>query len=154
RERFLREARALAGLTSTHVVRVFDYGHLPVSGEPYLVMELLEGEDLSNRLKRQLAMGGGASKSERERDPIKQVLAWGLDACEALAEAHANGIIHRDIKPHNLFLATVGLAPSSVQELKVVDFGLAKLGDGAGANAQGQKELALTADAPMGTPLY
>jgi serine/threonine-protein kinase len=109
-ERFLNEARALAALRSEHVVRVMDVGQLE-SGRPYLVMEHLEGIHLEALL---------------ERDgPLNVELAIGyvLQVCEALAEAHALGIVHRDIKPENLFLWSGGPTSDTV---KVLDFGLAK----------------------------
>ena len=104
--RFQREARAIALLTSEHVVRVHDLGEL-ATGEPYLVMELLEGEDL-------------AQVVARGPVPIAQAVAWIGAACEAIGEAHALGILHRDLKPSNLFVTRRG-------QLKVLDFGLAKL---------------------------
>ncbi|MEZ4364302.1 MAG: serine/threonine-protein kinase [Kofleriaceae bacterium] len=105
-QRFEREARMVAALTSEHVVRVHDFGELP-SGEPYLVMELLEGQDLAT------IVAAGPVDPEHAR-------AWIRAAAEALAEAHALGMVHRDIKPSNLFLTRAG-------RLKVLDFGLAKL---------------------------
>src|SRR5512140_3199050 len=89
-ERFVREARAASRLRSEHVTRVHDVGRLE-SGSPYLVMELLEGEDLSRILKH-----GGAL-------PFQDAIVYVLQALEALAEAHAAGIVHRDLKPANLF---------------------------------------------------
>ena len=105
-ERFSREARAVASLTSEHVVRVHDLGALP-TGEPYLVMELLDGEDLAQVI-------------ARGPVPIARAVGWIRDACEAIGEAHSLGILHRDLKPSNLFVTRRG-------QLKVLDFGLAKL---------------------------
>ncbi|HVW25320.1 MAG TPA: serine/threonine-protein kinase [Polyangiaceae bacterium] len=115
--RFLNEARAAAVLRSNHVVRVIDVGQLD-TGRPYLVMEHLEGTDLDA-----LVESDGPVPVERAVDYVLQV-------CEALSEAHAAGIVHRDIKPENLFLSQAGPAKPIV---KVVDFGLAKRLDGAGA---------------------
>jgi len=126
--RFQREARLVAQLASPHVVRVHDLGTLD-SGEPYLVMELLDGEDLATLL---------------ARAPVssEQAVAWIAAACEALGEAHALGIVHRDIKPSNLIATRTG-------RLVVVDFGLAKLAAPAGASA------AVTADGLiLGSPHY
>ncbi len=109
-ERFLGEARSLASLRSRHVVRIIDVGQL-ATGTPYLVMEYLEGTDLET-----LLMKEGPLSVERAVDYV-------LQACEALAEAHAAGIVHRDVKPENLFLAGGGDAAPIV---KVVDFGIAK----------------------------
>jgi serine/threonine-protein kinase len=113
-ERFQREARLAARLRSEHVVRVHDVGALPDVG-PYMVMEYLEGSDLS--------------RIARERTtPIAGVVDWMLQACEAIAEAHALGIVHRDLKPDNLFVARLAGGASL---LKVLDFGISKLMPGA-----------------------
>lgn len=109
-ERFLREARASAKLKSQHAVRVHDFGRLP-SGTPYMVMEYLAGQDL-----RQLLQTRGSLT-------IEEAVQYVLEACEAVAEAHAMGIVHRDIKPANLFLVRRPAAPSII---KVLDFGISK----------------------------
>jgi hypothetical protein len=109
-ERFLNEGRALAALRSEHVVRVMDVGQL-ASGRPYLVMEHLEGVDLDALVDRD-----GALKVETAVNYVLQI-------CEPLAEAHALGIVHRDVKPENLFLWSGGPGKDIV---KVLDFGLAK----------------------------
>jgi serine/threonine-protein kinase len=111
-ERFVREARACAKLHSDYVCRVFDVGTLD-DGIPFIVMELLEGQDLA-RLKR--------------RGPVEPavVASYIVQACSALAEAHAAGIVHRDLKPGNLFLAK---RPDGKPILKVLDFGIAKAPD-------------------------
>src|SRR5215471_19269613 len=88
--RFLREARAAARLKSEHIARVLDVSTLD-TGEPYMVMEYLEGVDLGQMLRRQGPM------------PISSAVGLVLQACEAIAEAHALGIVHRDLKPANLF---------------------------------------------------
>jgi len=128
--RFFREAEAAARLKTEHVTRVFDVGYLE-DGAPYMVMELLEGKDLSVVL--------------RERSPaplpISDAVDYILQACEAIGEAHANGIIHRDIKPANLFLCGSTDAPC----VKVIDFGISKVMDAG---------LALTNDGMVGSPLY
>jgi hypothetical protein len=109
-ERFAEEARNAALLKSDHVARVFDFGRL-ASGELYLVMELLEGEDLATLLSSCGAL------------PAETVIRLALQACDALGEAHAAGIVHRDLKPENLFLARL---PSGDTRLKVLDFGVSK----------------------------
>jgi serine/threonine-protein kinase len=130
-ERFLREARAMAQLQSPHVARVIDVGRLE-SGLPYLVMEYLDGADLA----RVLAVNGPL--------PLKTACYYVMQACEALAEAHALGIVHRDIKPENLFLAR-SLSGGSI--VKVLDFGISKQ---ASVPAQ-----ALTAAQELvGSPIY
>jgi len=84
-DRFLREARAVRKLRSDHVVRVLDVGRLGGSGLPYIAMELLDGEDLERTLR------------SRGPLPIDEACAYIIQACEALAEAHARGIVHRDL---------------------------------------------------------
>jgi serine/threonine-protein kinase len=111
--RFLREAQSCVGLRGEHTVRVFDVGTLP-SGLPFMVMELLDGHDLRRELEQRGAL------------PIDEATTWVTEACHALAEAHARGIVHRDIKPGNLFLA---LQPDGRRIVKVVDFGISKLLD-------------------------
>lgn len=108
--RFMREARVAAKIRSEHVARVLDVDTLP-GGAPYLVMELLEGEDLKS-----VITGHGVM-------PIRQAVGCVLEACEAIAEAHSLGIVHRDLKPANLFLAR---HPSGRSMTKVLDFGISK----------------------------
>jgi serine/threonine protein kinase len=109
--RFVREARVVATLSNEHVVRIFDLGRTP-EGAPYIVMERLEGKDL------------GAVLQERGPVSILEATEWVAQASEALSEAHQRGIVHRDVKPQNLFLAKLPNRPTPV--LKVLDFGLAK----------------------------
>jgi hypothetical protein len=109
-ERFLREARFAVRLKSQHVARVFDVSTLP-GGAPYIVMEYLEGSDLASHL----AAHGPL--------PVASAAALVLQACDAIAEAHALGLVHRDLKPGNLFLTTTA---SGATLVKVLDFGLAK----------------------------
>jgi serine/threonine protein kinase len=109
--RFTREARAAATITSRHAVRVLDIGSLE-TGVPYIVMEFLEGKDLADVL------------ASRGPLPIAEAVDYILQACEALAEAHAAQIVHRDIKPANLFLARQADGSSIV---KVIDFGISKV---------------------------
>ncbi|WP_437319936.1 protein kinase domain-containing protein [Sorangium sp. So ce385] len=134
-QRFLREARAASSLRSEHVARVLDVDTLD-GGLPYLVMDLLEGADLSARLR---AEG---------RLPIEEACEIGVQVCEALSEAHARGIVHRDIKPGNLFVTRRADGSPLV---KVLDFGIAKhLGP---AEAMGAESLT-SQNALVGSPLY
>ncbi|HVK64955.1 MAG TPA: serine/threonine-protein kinase, partial [Polyangium sp.] len=110
-ERFLREARALSELRSAHVARVYDVGRLP-NDAPFMVMEYLEGQTLLARL------------AQRGPLPAEEVAVYALHACEALAEAHALGMVHRDLKPDNLFLTQ---AHDGSPCVKVLDFGVSKL---------------------------
>jgi eukaryotic-like serine/threonine-protein kinase len=111
-ERFQREARAASKIEGAHVAKVLDVGLLD-DGTPFLVMEHLEGSDLSS--------------VRRSGRPLPPALAAGylIEACEAIGEAHGLGIIHRDLKPANLFLAR---KRSGKTEIKVLDFGISKLG--------------------------
>lgn len=114
--RFLREARAAARLSTEHVARVLDVGTL-ATGLPYLVMEYLRGADLGMVLR------------QRGPLPVADAVDLLLQACEAIAEAHAYGIVHRDIKPDNLFLTR---RPDGAPVVKVLDFGVAKAGAASG----------------------
>jgi eukaryotic-like serine/threonine-protein kinase len=109
--RFAREARASVRIKSEHVARVYDVGNLP-NGIPFIVMEHLEGKDLGDVLQ------------EHGRLPIKIAVEYVMQACEALASAHAVGTIHRDVKPENLFLARQA---QGVDVVKVLDFGISKV---------------------------
>ncbi|WP_394847547.1 serine/threonine protein kinase [Pendulispora brunnea] len=135
-ERFLREARASVRLRGEHVARVHDVG-VHDDGRPFMVMEYLEGDDLSRTLK----VRGPLS--------VEETVDYMLQVCEALAEAHALGIVHRDLKPANLFLTRT---PAGLPLIKVLDFGISKanpLGD-AGTSAP-----SITSSASMlGSPGY
>ncbi|HTQ02604.1 MAG TPA: serine/threonine-protein kinase [Polyangiaceae bacterium] len=133
--RFASEARAVARIKSEHVAHVFDVGTLP-DGAPFIVMEYLEGKDLADTL------------AEKRKLPIKVAVDYVLQACEALACAHAAGIVHRDIKPENLFLTQQA---ASVECIKVLDFGISKSAM-AGFEPAGRR-FAQTM-LPMGTPGY
>ena len=111
RMRFAQEAAAAANVKSPHVIHVYDTGVSEDLG-PYLVMELLEGEDLGERLERVKVL------------PPEDVARIVAHAAHALDRAHAIGIVHRDIKPANLFLCDEPGAPFNV---KVLDFGVARL---------------------------
>ena len=109
KRQFYRDAKALRRLKSDHVVNVSDVGHH--GGMPYLAMEYLQGETLADHLD----LAGSL--------PVRDVVHWVLQACEALAEAHRLGIIHSDIKPENLFLHEL---PNGTDIVKVLDFGITK----------------------------
>lgn len=132
-QRFLREARSSIKIRSEHVVRILDVAELE-SGVPYIVMEMLTGEDLD-----QLLTKSGALQPS---DAIDYV----LQACEALAEAHQRGIVHRDLKPANLFLARRADGSPCI---KLLDFGISKV------SAPGGADLGITnTQAIMGSPRY
>jgi eukaryotic-like serine/threonine-protein kinase len=104
-ERFLREARITASLDHPNIVKVFDVG--TQDGQPFMVVELLEGETLRKRLDR-----GPVAESDVRR--------IGIEIARGLVAAHAAGLVHRDLKPENVFLTRAGLT-------KILDFGIAKL---------------------------
>jgi serine/threonine-protein kinase len=110
-QRFLREARAAARLRSEHVARVMDADSTE-DGTAYLVMELLEGRDFAAIVK------------EEGRLPVETAVGYMLQACEAVAEAHSVGIVHRDLKSANLFLTR---RSDGTPLVKVLDFGLSKV---------------------------
>ena len=109
-QRFLREARAASRIESEHVARVFDIGRLE-DGTPYMVMELLEGRDLGVILEED-----GPLSTEEAIEVTRQ-------ACRALAAAHALGVVHRDVKPENLFLTERADGSPCI---KLLDFGVSK----------------------------
>ena len=134
--RFLREARATVQIESEHVARVTDVGTTE-DGVPFLVMEYLEGLDLSQLLQRE------------KRLPIAQAVSMVAQACDAIAEAHALGIIHRDLKPSNLFLTT---RRDGTRLLKVLDFGISKAVTE--MSASGAPATRTATAAVMGSPHY
>ena len=131
--RFLREARAAVSLKSEHVAQVFGLGTHP-SGTPYMVMEFLEGRDL-DRVLEDGVLG------------VDDAVAYVLQTCEAIAEAHAGGLVHRDLKPANLFL-TERVDGSPL--VKVLDFGIAKVVHEATHEISGLTATGTT----LGTPMY
>ena len=108
--RFLREARAAVRIKGEHVTRVLDVGAME-DGTPYMVMEHLSGHDLGQVL------------DARSRLPVALAVDYVLQTCEALAEAHGIGIVHRDVKPENLFLTR---RADGTPWIKVLDFGISK----------------------------
>jgi hypothetical protein len=113
--RFRREGRVLAGLHHPKIVRVVAFGQLE-EGQPYIAMEWLEGEDLAQRQKRSPL-------------PVAQSLLIAAEVAEALAAAHAAGIVHRDVKPSNVLLVGSGPTHTGPLEVKLVDFGVAAAED-------------------------
>src|SRR6185312_7209554 len=105
------EAEVASSLGSRHIVQVRDFGIL-ADGAPFMVMEYLEGEDLSKRLEARGRLNPG------ELVPLLEQVVSGL------AAAHAHDVIHRDIKPANIFLAR---EPDGAEVVKILDFGLSKV---------------------------
>lgn len=129
-ERFQREAEAAAAIRSPHVVDVYDVARTP-DGRPYIVGEFLEGRELADYLRE-----SGRLDVARAARTVRQV-------CRGLAAAHARGVVHRDMKPENVFLTGDLEQPIA----KVIDFGISKIGDAPGT--------ALTKTGMiMGTPSY
>ena len=131
-ERFTREARASAKIKNDHVVRVTDVDALP-DGVPYMVMERLDGTDLSDLRK---SLGPL---------PIPDAVRYLLETCSAINEAHAMGIIHRDLKPANLFLAR---RRDGTTTIKVLDFGISKAMQSLG------EQTVTVAGTVLGSPSY
>lgn len=132
--RFAREAQAMSAVESAHIVTVFDAGS--EDGRPYLVMELLRGEDLGQRLRRE------------RRVELSVVMHVAAQVLKGLARAHAVGIVHRDLKPDNIFLVKHDTDPLFA---KIVDFGMSKIARPRVTTAS----LALTGRGTvLGTPLY
>lgn len=130
-ERFIREARAAVRIQSEHVARVIDVGRMS-GGAPYMVMEYLDGVDLSDEIAR------------RGQLEPEEAVGFLLEAMEAIAEAHALQIVHRDLKPANLFLTN---RKDGSRSVKVLDFGISK--------AVQEADASLTQTSTMlGSPLY
>jgi len=126
RVRFLREARAMAGIEHPHVVRVYAFGE--TEGQAYFVMEYVEGETLAARLKRATRLA------------VADALRIGRETAQALAAAWARGVVHRDVKPANILL-------DRDDHVKVADFGLARLAASGDADQTGSGMV-------VGTPHY
>lgn len=132
--RFVREARIAASLANDHIARVQDVGTLP-TGEPFMVLEYLEGQDLGEVIDTHGAL------------PTKDAVDFVMQTLEALAEAHSVGIIHRDIKPPNLFVAS---QQDGTFAIKVLDFGISK-----GLGLDGRADGAITNTSQLvGSPGY
>lgn len=130
--RLSREARCLAALRSPNVARVYAVG--TVDEGPYVVLEKLEGESLAHILAR------------RGKIPFREAVGWAIEAARGLGDAHAAGIVHRDVKPSNLFLSREGEATV----VKVIDFGIAAARD---EERDDDGDVTRTG-AVLGSPLY
>src|SRR5437764_2048314 len=140
-QRFLREARALRKLHHEHSVLVYDLERSP-TGLTYIVMEMVEGRSLRERLEK------------RGQLTIKETLEVAEAVCDALSAAHEHGIIQRDLKPDNIILAEEKRADSSIaRTIKIVDFGIAKLRGTKEGGEEASMQLTKLG-APIGTPFY
>jgi serine/threonine-protein kinase len=110
-KRFHQQARAASRLNHPHIITLYDYGVLG-SGQPYIVMDLLKGSTLATLLE------------ERDYLPVEEALPIFKQVCDALADAHKHGVVHRDVKPENIVIED---SPAQKSSVKVVDFGIAKL---------------------------
>ncbi|WP_394825127.1 protein kinase domain-containing protein [Pendulispora albinea] len=134
--RFVNEGRAAARIEGEHVARVYAAGRTP-DGLAYMVLELLEGADLAELLRR------------HPRMPVVHAVDFVLEALEAVAEAHHQGIVHRDLKPGNLFLAR---RSHGTETVKVLDFGISKVSN---SLIEPSADHALTSTrSTLGSPLY
>jgi len=135
-ERFFREARAAASVKSPHIVEVYDSGRLD-DGRPFIVMELLRGESLYDRMARIRLM-----------DPADTVKIM-THCAKGLMKAHAAGVVHRDLKPENLFITK---SDDGEETTKILDFGLAKFY--APVNPEEKSKRLTREGAVFGTPAY
>jgi len=126
KQRFDREARAISSLNHPNICTMHDVGHQ--DGIDFLVMELLEGETLADRLRKGPL-------------PTEQVLKYGIEICEGLERAHKSGVVHRDLKPGNVMLTKTGA--------KLMDFGLAKATTSGAAPASSLSVTSPSADQPL-----
>jgi serine/threonine-protein kinase len=131
RARFELEAKVAAGIESDHIVETLDAGVDEATGTPFIVMELLKGDELGKLLK------------TRKRLPPEEVVTLLHQAALALDRTHAAGIVHRDLKPENLFLTR---RDDGSPRLKILDFGVAKIVNDGSVNANSTKS--------VGSPLY
>jgi hypothetical protein len=132
-DRLRREAEALGLAWHPNVVEVIDHGHL-ADGTSYLVMERLRGETLATRLKGKVRLGS------------VELLPIATQVCDALVAVHAAGVVHRDLKPSNIYLAIDVDDPGSVERVKLLDFGIARV--------EWEETRITNMGAPLGTPGY
>jgi eukaryotic-like serine/threonine-protein kinase len=132
-DRLRREAEALGLAWHPNVVEVIDQGHLP-DGTAYLAMELLHGESLAARLR---------TKGRLRYD---ELLPIAMQVCDALAAVHAAGVVHRDVKPSNIFLAAESANLAHAERVKLLDFGIARV--------EWEETRITNTGGPLGTPGY
>ncbi|MGA9655546.1 MAG: serine/threonine-protein kinase, partial [Polyangia bacterium] len=132
--RFVAEARAASAIKHPNIIDIYDFGRLE-DGQPYILMEKLDGESLTARL------------ASSQRLSLDDALDFITQAGSALTAAHECGVLHRDLKPDNLFLIPDARSPGHLL-VKVLDFGIAKL------RGEGRPSMQTQAGSLMGTPLY
>lgn len=134
-KRFFNEARAAARIRHRGIVEIYDFGHRE-DGSAYIIMEYLDGEDLFRRMRK------------RGRIPPAHAIHFALQICSALEAAHKHNVIHRDLKPGNVFLVPDPQVPGG-ERIKLLDFGIAKV------QIEGDPSAVMTrAGSLMGTPTY
>lgn len=136
KQRFKREAQALGKLKHRNIVQVFDFGI--ANGLPYYTMEHLDGESVAERITRKGALG------------VDEAVYIFSELCHGLSFCHKNGVVHRDIKPGNIFLALQSSTSDDIAGVKLVDFGIAALAD----TAVGEIQKLTAAGTVFGSPLY
>jgi serine/threonine protein kinase len=134
--RFFNEARAIHLIAHPNIVEIMDFGQT-ADGQPYFIMEFLQGQSLADRIAR------GAV-------PPSDAVAIVTQICDALQAAHDKNIIHRDLKPHNVFLVGSQAKPT----VKILDFGVAKMTTGWNTSDSGGQSVKTRTGSLMGTPLY
>jgi serine/threonine-protein kinase len=135
--RFFNEARTIHMIRHHNIVEVLDFGQT-ADGQPYFTMELLSGQSLAARI-------------EEGPVPPAEAVAIVSQICDALQAAHDKNVIHRDLKPHNVYL----VGPRTPPEVKILDFGVAKMTSGWGeASQSGGRSVKTRTGSLMGTPLY
>ena len=133
-QRLIREARSVNAIRHPAIVDIFGFGTLPRTDQPYIVMDLLEGDPLDEYLKEHAPM------------KLREVAPFLDELLSALSAAHAVGVIHRDLKPGNVFVES---KPDGQRGIKVIDFGLAKQADRAGGSVKPTNPGTL-----LGTPAF
>jgi len=134
--RFFNEARAIHLIAHPNIVEILDFGQTS-DGQPYFIMEFLQGQSLADRI-------------TRGPLPTNEAVAIVTQICDALQAAHDKNIIHRDLKPHNVYL----VGPTVKPIVKILDFGVAKMTTGWNTSDSGGQSVKTRTGSLMGTPLY
>ena len=143
-QRFKREAKLMTELSHPHIVKVIEFGDL--DGQLFLAMEMITGKSLASMIER-----GGSARGRRLS--VKRTLAIMGPVLDALEYAHARGVVHRDLKPENIMVIP-GRGLFARDGVKLLDFGIAKLGDRAQAKTQKLTQHGLVERESRGTAVY